>query len=340
MTARPIRSSAALVLSVLAVGFARGGPPTREQGERRLKLAAELKAVLAGDTTPADKVAALARAYRAEPDPDIRRVVFDSLPDQPDGTLDAFLTDVLTGDADSGIRSLAAKALGSRGTDKCLPALVKAAAADKMTEFQMGCVVGKGTARRAATFAVAELAARYPRLADAAAAELRRLTPPDDPTDNESLADARVQALYQVTRDEKLLTPFLERLRSKDAKVRDRGAVAFQFFKLKAAPPELVAALSDPDPGVRAWAELAVGGIGDPKTVPLLMAVAGDVKKDAGDRCGAIHSLGRMRAAVATDLVRKLLADESQAVQTAAAIALYRLTGEKVKQFPPGYNAD
>jgi HEAT repeat protein len=184
------------------------------------------------------------------------------------------------------------------------------------------------------------LAARHPKLADKAAMTLRELTPPADPKDAESLADARAQALYQVTRDEKLLVPFLERLRSKDAKARENGAVAFRFFKLKVAPPELVRALSDADAGVRSWAGLALGEIADPKTVPVLMAVAGDPKKDAGLRCNVVHSLGRMKAAAATELMRKLLADEKEAVQVQAAIALYRLTGEKVKQFPAGYNAD
>ena len=47
-----------------------------------------------------------------------------------------------------------------------------------------------------------------------------------------------------------------------------------------------------------------------------------------------------MKAAAAIDLMRKLLGDESEAVQAQAAIALYRLTGEKVKQFPAGYKAD
>ena len=42
----------------------------------------------------------------------------------------------------------------------------------------------------------------------------------------------------------------------------------------------------------------------------------------------------------ATELMRKWLADEKEAVQVQAAIALYRLTGEKVKQFPAGYRAD
>lgn len=337
---RPIHFCAALTLFVLAIGRTWGGPPLREEGERREKLIANLKAALAAEATAAGKAAALSRAYKAESSPDVRRVVFEHIPTQLDAAIDRFLTDVLIGDADAGIRSLAAKALGTHGTDQCLPALAKAAATDKVTEFRMSCIVGKGTARRAATFAIADLAARYPKLADKAAATLRELTPPADPKDAESLADARVQALYQVTRDEKLLLPFLERLRSKDAKVRENGVVAFQFFKLKVASPELVAALSDADAGVRSWAGLALGEIADPKTVPVLIAVAGDPKKDAGLRCNVIHSLGRIKAAAATALMRKLLADEREAVQVQAAIALYRLTGEKVKQFPAGYKAD
>ena len=137
-----------------------------------------------------------------------------------------------------------------------------------------------------------------------------------------------------------MLNPFLEQLRSKDAKVRENGVVAFRFFKLKVAPPELVTALSDADANVRSWAGLALGEIADPKTVPALMAVAGDAKKDAGLRCNVISSLGRMKAADATELMRKLLTDESEAVQAQSAIAMYRLTGEKAKQFPVGYNAE
>jgi HEAT repeat protein len=337
---RPIRFGAALTLFVLAVTPICGGPPLREDGERRVKLVADLKVALAAEATAAGKAAALSRAYKAEPNSDVRRVVFEYIPTPPDAAIDRFLTDVLTGDVDAGIRSLAAKALGTHGTDQCLPALAKAAATDKETEVRVGCMVGKGTARRAATFAVAELAARHPKLADKAATALRELTPPADAKDTEALADARAQALYQVTRDEKLLAPFLEQLCSKDPKVRESGAVAFRFFKLKVAPPVLVAALSDADTGVQSWAALVLGEIADPKTVPVLMTAAGDPKQDLGLRCNAIHSLGRMKAAAATELMRKLLADEREPVQAQAAIALYRLTGEKVKQFPAGYNAD
>jgi HEAT repeat protein len=333
---RPTHVCAALALFVLAAGRIGAGPPLREEGERRGKLVEDLKAALAVEATAADKAAALRRAYKAEPSPDVRRVVFEYVPTPPDAAIDRFLADVLTGDADAGIRSLAAKALGTHGTDRCLPALAKAAADDVETEVRVGCIAGKGTARRAATFAIAQLAARHPQLANQAAAALRALTPPADGKDAESLADARAQALYQVTRDEKLLAPFLERLRSKDAKVRESGAVAFQFFKLKVAPPELVNALGDADGGVRSWAAVALGEIADPKAVPVLMEVAGDPAQDAGLRCNVIHALGRMKAAAATRLMRKLLADEKEAVQVQAAIALYRLTGEKVKQFPAG----
>src|SRR5262249_34364711 len=105
-------------------------------------------------------------------------------------------------------------------------------------------------------------------------------------------------------------------------------------------PPELVATLSDADTGIRSWTALVLGHIADPKTVPLLMTAAEDPKQDTGVRCNAIFSLGLMKAADAKELMRKLLADERQPVQAQAAIALYRLTGEKVKQFPAGYNAD
>src|SRR5262245_35685317 len=125
---RPIQFCAALALLVVAVGRIGGGPPLREEGERREKLTTTLKAALAAEATAAGKAAALSRAYKAEPSPDVRRVVFEHIPTQPDAAIDRFLADVLTGDADAGIRGLAVKELGTHGTDQCLPALAKAAA--------------------------------------------------------------------------------------------------------------------------------------------------------------------------------------------------------------------
>jgi HEAT repeat protein len=81
------------------------------------------------------------------------------------------------------------------------------------------------------------------------------------PEDSERLADVRVQALYRSTRDEALLKPFYQRLRSRNAGVRVEGVVAFRFLGLKTAPAELVGALKDGDPEVRSWAILVVGEI-------------------------------------------------------------------------------
>jgi hypothetical protein len=45
-----------------------------------------------------------------------------------------------------------------------------------------------------------------------------------------------------------------------------------------------------------------------------------------------------MRAKSAAELMEKLVSDED--VSASAAVALYRITGKKVKEFPEGYNAD
>src|SRR5580692_3850781 len=84
---------AILVLCILAVGRAWSGPPLREEGDRREKLIGDLKKALASETTAAGKVAALARAVKAGPSPNVRRVVFEAIPVQPCPELDAFLTD-------------------------------------------------------------------------------------------------------------------------------------------------------------------------------------------------------------------------------------------------------
>jgi HEAT repeat protein len=247
---------------------------------------------------------------------------------------------VLASDSDAGVRSKAAEVLGRQGSEKCLRALAEAAGTDKTTDILRGCILGKSSARRTAMFAIADLVGRFPKLADQAATELRGLRAVEDPTDSESLADARRQSLYRVTGDKALLTPFYERLRSEDAKIRRDGVVAFQFCGLKIAPAEVTAAMADADPEVRSWAALVLGEIGDVKTVPALLAMAEDTKQDIGLRCNAIHSIGRMKVAGMSTAVRRLLEDPNEAVQAQAAIALYRITGEKVSQFPAGYNAD
>jgi HEAT repeat protein len=85
---------------------------------------------------------------------------------------------------------------------------------------------------------------------------------------------------------------------------------------------------------------LVLGEISDPKTAANVLAAATDTKEDNSVRCNAIQALGRMKKAEATKSMEKLLNDPSPAVRANAAIALYRLTGRKVEQFPVGYNAD
>ena len=250
---------------LLTVPRAWAGPLTAEEGQRRKDVTDGLKKALAAETTVAGKLAVVARVMKDEPSPDVRRVVLAATLPHPGPELDKFLTDVLTGDPDAGLRSLAATSLGRHGAADCLGALARAAATDRTTDIRVGDIGGQSSARRAATFAVAELAARHPGVAEGAVKHLRALEPAADRKDTEQLADARLQALYQATGDAKLVQPFYDRLKSPDAQVRRDGVVAFRFLKLKTAPPELVAARKDADPEVRSWANLVVDEIEKPK---------------------------------------------------------------------------
>jgi HEAT repeat protein len=331
------RLAPAMALVLLpAVTFAR--PVTGPEAERQTQVLEQLKKSVAAEKDDADKFALIGGVLSAEKDPNFRRRVLTFAGEIKGAAQEEFFLSVLTADEDSGIRSLAATTLGKTGSEKSLAALAKSAASDRTSLMIIGDVGGNSSARRAATFAIAELALRHPKLAGKAAAELRALPDKFDPKDRESLADARLQSLYQVTRDESLLKPFFDRLKSKDPNERMDGANAFQFLNLKQAPPELIAALEDEDAGVRSNVVFVLGGIGDPKTVEPLMAIAANAQAERGPRANAISSLGRMRAKPAADLMEKLLADPS--VATSAAISLYRITGKKVKEFPEGYNAD
>jgi HEAT repeat protein len=332
--------AAALLLGGALADLSLAGPITREEARRQAQVLEQLKKALGAETTDAAKFTHIARVMKGERAVNLRSQILDTATQIPGPELERFLTNLLASEEDAGLRSRAATTLGRMGSEKCLATLAQVARNDRTTRIQIGDIGGRSSARRAATFAIAELAGRFPKLADDAAGKLRALPVVDDAKDNQGLADARVQALYQITRDNALLKPFYERLKSKDAKERERGVVAFQFLKLKEAPVAIVNALKDTNPGVRSWSALVLGRIGDPKTGAALMTVAGNTKEEASVRCNAIHALGRMKTAAAAELMEKLLTDPSPRVQTNAAIALYRLTGKKVKQFPKGYRAD
>jgi HEAT repeat protein len=319
---------------------AQAGPITAEEARRQEQVLEQLKKGIGDEATDPGKFKHIARAMKGERDPNLRRRILEIASALRGPELDKFLTDVLTSDADAGLRSLAATILGRTGSEKCLGTLAQAAAKDRTTQMSIGDVGGESSARRAATFAIARLAARFPRLTDDAVARLRALPVVDNPRDNEGLFDARLQALYQITRDKALLEPFYERLKSADPKVRMRGVVAFRLLELKRAPTEIIDALKDPSSEVRSWAALVLGEIGDLKVAQALMKVAGDTKEDIGVRCNAIGSLGHMKAPGAGSLMEKLLADTHPRVRTNAAVTLYRITGKKVKEFPRGYRTE
>ena len=326
--------AAALLLGIATAGLSLAGQITAKEAQRQARVFDQLKKALAAETTDGAKFTHVARAMKDEPDVNLRRRILDTATQIPGPELEMFLTNLLTSEEDAGLRSQAATTLGLIGSEKCLTTLAQVAKNDRTTRIQIHDIAGQSSARRAATFAIAELVARFPKLADDAAGKLRALPVVDDPKDNEGLADARAQALYQITRDAVLLKPFYERLRSKDAKDRERGVIAFRFLKLKAAPVEIVNALKDTNAGVRGWSALVLGEIGDQKTDAALMTVAADLKEDTSVRCNAISALGRMKAAAATELMERLLTDPNPSVQRNAAIALYRITGRKVKQLP------
>ncbi len=336
------RIALAVFACLSAAAWSVAGPVSAEEGQRQAQVMDQFRKALDREPKAEAKVAVAEKTLKEEPSVELRHRMLDAAAKIPGPEIEPFLTARLTDEGDAGLRSRVAKLLGERGSEKCLGALVECAVKDKTTDIEIGCIRGRSSARRAATFAVADLVARYPKLADAAAAKLSGPSVPvkEDPRDNEGLVDARMQALYRITRDEAHVQPFYDRLKSQDAKVREKGVVAFRFLKLKKAPPELVETLKDADPSVRQWAALVLGEIGDAKTADTLLALAADAKENLGVRCNAIDSVGRLRIAATAGRIEKLLLDDQPAVQTGAAIALYRITGKKVKQFPEGYNAD
>lgn len=328
---------AAVVLIACAWVHAKPPSPDTIQDQRRTLTALEQAIVAAG--TPSEKLAQCTAALRAAPDADFRGKILELASKIAAPELEAFLTSSARTDPDSMVRGRAATFLGQRGSRDCLAVLAELAASDKATAFQVGCIQSTGTSRRQATFALAELAGRFPDTAPRIAAILRDLKTPPEP-ESEHLGDARIQALYQITKDEALIKPFLDRLRADDAEQRISGVVAFRFLKLHQAPRELIRLLDDPSPKVTSWVALVLGEIGDASAVPSLMTAAADRKRDAGTRCNAIFSLGRMKAATAADLMTRLLEDPDPTVSANAAVALYRITGKRTPQFPEGYDAD
>lgn len=324
----------ALMLSAASGQAEPISPQVHRQQQERL---AQLQHALGQTSDATEKLALSQKAMSQEEDSDARRQLVEIMRKAGGHEWEPFLIGVAQRDPDAGLRGLAASLLGQTGTGRAFDVLAQMAKTDLRTPRRVGCIGFESTARREAMFALAELAQRVPELKDNAVAELQRLS--DLPQDDESLSDVRLQSLYQITHDDKLIDPFIQRLRSDDPKQRVRGVVALRFLKLRNAPALLVPLLKDRDTDVRSWAALVLGEIGDPGTVPSLMTVAED--PHAGDaRVNAVQSLGLMKSADAVPLLERLLHDPDPRIPANAAVAIYRITGKKVSQFPTGYNAE
>ncbi|HUS46985.1 MAG TPA: efflux RND transporter permease subunit, partial [Phycisphaerae bacterium] len=302
-----------------------GGMPGTEESARRRAALADLDEALAKASAEAGRLKLLSDAMRAEPASDVRRQMLSRANLLSDPAQEAWMLEILKDAPDCHLRGAAAVRLGKIGSRKAVEPLITAACHDKKTCGWMGCMRMEGTARRSAIFALAELAARLPKTQPRILKALRELPVKIDKADRESLGDARLQALYQLTGDAKLIQPFFQRLKDGDAEVRKRGVVAFRFLKLRKAPKELISRLTDSSADVRSWAALVLGEIGDPVAAESLMKAAADAGNTRGTRANAIVSLKRMRIDKAASLFEKLTRDSDEVVASHASAALQAL---------------
>ncbi len=165
------------LLSALLAPVAFAGPPSREQVEHQDRALQRLNTTLATAGTDADRFVAISRALADESDVETRRRIASVAAAIPGPEREAFLISRLTADEDAGLRSQAATELGGTGSVASLPALARAAASDRTSRLEIGCIVGESSARRAATFAIAKLAERIPTMAGDATAALPRSPP-------------------------------------------------------------------------------------------------------------------------------------------------------------------
>ena len=157
---------AALFLSLAMADRSHAGLVTAEEGLRQTQVFEQLKIKLGAETTDAGKFLHIARVMKSERDANFRRRILETATQLPGPALESFLTAFLANDDDAGLRGTAATALGKIGSEKCLPTLAEIAKNDRTSDMQIGCIVGRSSARRAATFAIAEFVGRFPKLAD------------------------------------------------------------------------------------------------------------------------------------------------------------------------------
>lgn len=184
---------ALLLLLLPAVGF--GKPLSREEFERQQQVLARLREVAASDASEDDKSAVLRRILAAETDPNLRRQVLLIAVGLGAASREALLLAVLAEESDAGVRSEAARLLGKHGSEQALTLLAQTAASDRTSKVQVGDIRSESSARRAATFALAELGQRLPAARGEVVKVLEALPDVENVQDRESLYDARRQAI-------------------------------------------------------------------------------------------------------------------------------------------------
>src|SRR5262245_35936769 len=125
------------------------GPITADEGARQMRVMEQLNKALAAEAKVDGKFTLIAAAMQGERSVALRQRMFDVAAAIPGAEIEPFLTTVMTADPDAGLRSNAAKLLGKRGSEKCLPALAECAAKDRTTSVQVGDLAGESSARRA-----------------------------------------------------------------------------------------------------------------------------------------------------------------------------------------------
>ena len=317
----------ALPIFLVALLYAR---PPEEERQRRQRLLARLDGALAKETTQAGKFAHVRDAMAIEPVTVVRRQILSRASRLSGEVLEDWLIGLLGNEQDHFLRGCIATLLGKKGSDKSVGPLISTAYFDMKTHALVHDVLTQGTARREAIFALAELGKRVPKARPRITAALRLLPArADRKADPEGIYDVRLQALYQLTGEAKLIRPFSKWLESEDPKERVRGVAGFRFLKLRKAPPKLIARLTDSSGEVRGYAAMVLGGIGDVAAVPALMAAAENEELGDFTRVHAVVALGNIGAPAASRLLKQLAEDSNRTLGFHAARALARIGGKE-----------
>jgi len=328
---RRLQIMAALLVCTLATAAHARPPVPPEQYERMTAEIESIREQVDGRADKAAKHELLKRAFAEARGSRVRVACLTMAAEVGADRLESLLLDA-TSNHDVMARLKAVNLLGSHGSPAAIDRLLEITATPGMIDRSRR-LPSTSVVQRAAYFALAEIGLRHE---DAKAQLVGKLKAQE--VINAVLEDPKTQSLYILTRDERLIEPFFERLKSEDPHTRQRGVTAFRLLKLTEAPAPLVAMMDDPSADVRSWAALTLGEIGDPATADRLIRAAKDEDEGRYVRANAIDALGRMRVERAEPLLRSML--EEEFYQAVAAIALSRITGERHPLVPEGYALD